>query len=517
MDLLNLVNPFLFYMIIGNRIGYKISSLGKTIFQTFNPRLNQCNEEHFVEAIDSEIEEALFLAKKAFEEYQFFSGEQRNNFLKEIHSQICLNEKTVIEFYCKESGLTEIRAQVELNRTKQQLLNFADLILIDEWRSIRHESPDYNRHPVKPELKKALFPIGPVVVFGASNFPFAYSTIGGDTVAALAAGCSVVFKSHPMHAGTSDLMASLVIKAAQRTGMPEGIFSHLNTKDYLVGEKLVQHQFVKAIGFTGSVKGGKSILELVGKREELIPVFAEMGSSNPVVVLTNKVNTDKIENWTDLLAESITNSAGQFCTKPGLLFVLNDDLLDSFKDHLISKTLSKDFQCMLHPDMHNHFQALVDQRRDLIEVIEKQGNPNPNFAKPTLGFCSGKVFLANPNLQDEVFGPFSMMIVCDSMEELLLALSSLHGQLTGSIFCEEEVIQENIGIIIRMQSKVGRMIFNGVPTGVEIVSAMHHGGPYPASSDSRFTAVGIDSIKRFVRPVSFQNYPEKLLPSFLNF
>lgn len=172
---------------------------------------------------------------------------------------------------------------------------------------------------------------------------------------------------------------------------------------------------------------------------------------------------------------------------------------------------------MLHPDMHNHFQALVDQRRDLIEVIEKQGNPNPNFAKPTLGFCSGKVFLANPNLQDEVFGPFSMMIVCDSMEELLLALSSLHGQLTGSIFCEEEVIQENIEIINRMQSKVGRMIFNGVPTGVEIVPAMHHGGPYPASSDSRFTAVGIDSIKRFVRPVSFQNYPEILLPSFLNF
>lgn len=501
-------------MIVGNRVGYQILKGGNSSFQTLNPRLNEFNDVHIYEATDDEIILAIELAESAFYEYSKISGFKKSLFFQDIVQLMESQERELYELYCCESGLDQERAKVELTRTKKQILNFASFIASDEWRFCSSEIPDKNSVPSKPELIKGLFPLGPVVVFGASNFPFAYSTIGGDSISALAAGCPVIVKSHPLHAGTGDLIAKIVIQAAIKNDMPEGIFSNLNSNDYSLGEKLIENPKIKAIGFTGSINGGKAIMRLAQKREEPIPVFAEMGSSNPVIILPS-VLRDSAGLWSMNLSNSITNSAGQFCTKPGLLFLVKDEYSTELIDMLVNNVVSKDFQCMLSSSMCSNYNKILKEREGFVKLNYRQGDVKPNYAKPTIGICNSSVFLENEFLAEEVFGPFSLVVECENIDSLKRCISSLKGQLTGTILTDsnEELIET--GIIEILQLKVGRMIYNGVPTGVEVVESMQHGGPYPSSSESQTTAVGIDAIYRFVRSICFQNFDHKILPEFL--
>lgn len=495
-----------------------MSTLGNTTYKTFNPELNQENDTLFIEANTIEIEEAITLASKTFDIYKNISGIKKSEFLNAIADEIVALDEVLIKIYCSESGLPIQRAYVERERTIFQLRSFANLVKNGSWVQASIDTSEPDRKPVaKPDIRKINIPIGPVVVFGASNFPLAYSTAGGDTASALAAGCPVIVKSHPMHAGTGELVASAIIKAANKTGMPNGVFSNLNSSDISVGQKLVMHPKIKAVGFTGSIKGGRALLDLASKREEPIPVFAEMGSVNPVVILPKalKNNTDA---WAAKYAKSITLSTGQFCTNPGLMLSVKSKSLDRFIQLLSNNITQINPSCMLHPNIAKSYDEnkhTACNQKGVNTVAQLTTKPKANYASQTITTVNGNDFLNNPTLHQEVFGPYSIIVQCESLEQLELIINKLEGQLTGTIISDENEAEDYPSLISALQNKVGRMIFNGVSTGVEVCSSMVHGGPYPASTDSRFTAVGINSIKRWVRPFSFQNWPNNLLPEEL--
>jgi alpha-ketoglutaric semialdehyde dehydrogenase len=499
-----------------NSVGYKLSALGTRTFQTFNPVENSYNETIFVEAVSQEVEEAVLLASNAFEELKGISHLKRATFLNRIADKLAENEEVILQQYILESGLTLDRAKVEMKRTISQLSSFSALVKENNWREISIDQADTSRIPTKPDLRKMLFGVGPVVVFGASNFPLAYSTIGGDSVAALAAGCPVIVKSHPLHSGTGELVAQCVIEAAKETEMPNGIFSNLNAQGFEVGETLVKHPLVKAVGFTGSIKGGRALFDLANQRPEPIPVFAEMGSVNPVIILPNSLEK-KIDEWSTLYADSISASCGQFCTNPGLLFCVKSKGSDEFIKQLTKKLLHNDAQTMLHPSIYSSFERLKTERLEdeTVRCFEKEGELISNVGRQTIAVVSGKNFQNNPSLEEEVFGPFSLVVECESVNEIIACLKNLNGQLTASVLGEVDEVNHQLDLLKVLQNKVGRIVFNGVPTGVEVCPSMHHGGPYPASTDARFTAVGIDSIKRFARPIAFQNCPDQILPDEL--
>lgn len=501
-----------------NYIGKTLSARGDKTYQTFNPLLNIPNEPLFYEATNAEIEEAVTLATEAFHSYGKLSGARKAIFLDTIADEILALDDTLISTYCSETGLPEGRAKGERGRTIGQLRSFAKLVREGSWVEATIDTPDPQREPLpKPDIRKMLVPLGPVVVFGASNFPFAFSTAGGDTASALAAGCPVIVKSHPMHAGTGELVASAIISAAQKTKMPDGVFSNLNSSGIDVGTRLVEHHGVKAVGFTGSIRGGRALFDLGSKREEPIPVFAEMGSINPVVLLPGAL-TSKGREWAATYAESITLATGQFCTNPGLLLGIKGEPLDNFIAELSDEIVKKEPTSMLHPNILGAYE------KNRLKVMAEEGTTvaanyheevQPNFARQTVLSVAGNTFLKNPALHQEVFGPYSLVVQCADAGELEEVISRLEGQLTGTLVAEETEMSSYSGVISALQNRVGRMIFNGVPTGVEVCAAMHHGGPYPSSTDSRFTSVGIHAIKRWVRPVSFQDWPDRLLPDEL--
>lgn len=503
-------------MITGkNYIGNLLSSLGTVKFKTFNPKLNKENEVEFSEASEAEINKAASLAAEAFKQYRHFSGAQKGEFLNEIVKEIELLDELLINTYCLESGLPKERAVSERERTLFQLRSFADLLKEGSWVEATIETADKNRKPTpKPDLRKMNIPLGPVAVFGASNFPLAYSTAGGDTASALASGCPVIVKSHPMHAGTGELVASAIIKAAEKTGMPNGVFSNLNSSGIEVGTALVKNKEIKAVGFTGSLNGGRALFDLASKREEPIPVFAEMGSINPILILPEalKKNANK---WAKTYADSITLGSGQFCTNPGLIIGIESSNLNDFINKLEKEIIKIEPSCMLHPHIVNSYERKKDemlQQNDVKKVGTYTKFIAPNYGRQALITVEGSTFLKNSTLHQEVFGPFSVIVQCKNKGELSLVLASLEGQLTGTVIGEKEELKKNVDLLSQLQNRVGRMIINGVPTGVEVCTAMVHGGPYPASTDSRFTAVGVNSIKRWIRPFSFQNYPNELLP-----
>ncbi|MBA82486.1 MULTISPECIES: aldehyde dehydrogenase (NADP(+)) [unclassified Leeuwenhoekiella] len=506
-------------MITGkNYIGSGLSATGTETYKTFNPKLNSENEWDFTEATEAEVDEAAQIATEAFAVYKQKSDKERAAFLRAIAEEIEALGQEVIDAYTAESGLPEGRAMGERGRTIGQLNSFAALLEQGDWvqATIDHGNPDRSPAP-KPDLRKMQIAIGPVAVFGASNFPFAFSTAGGDTASALAAGCPVIVKSHPMHAGTGELISSAVIKAAEKTGMPNGIFSNLNSKGISVGEQLVKHPAIKAVGFTGSIKAGTALTKLGANRKEPIPVYAEMGSINPVVILPEALKA-KGETWAQKYAGSINLGAGQFCTNPGLILGIEGAELDTFGKHLAAELGQQPANCMLHPNIHNSYESGKQKMLDangtevLAVALEAEG---ANDGKPALVKVSADDFLANPNLHSEVFGPFSMLVACTSKAQLLEVLNTLEGQLTGSLIAEATEVTGYTDVIDALRSRVGRILFNGVPTGVEVCSAMHHGGPFPSTSDSKFTSVGNDAIYRWVRPVSYQDWPQEFLPDAL--
>jgi len=505
-------------MITGkNYIGNLLASIGTKTFKTFNPQTNLENDIVFHEASEIEIDKAVELAAEAFKKFKKISGVKKSDFLNEIANEIEALGDELIKTYCLETGLLEGRAIGERGRTIFQLRSFANLVKDGSWVEAVIDTAKPDRKPIpKVDIRKMLVPLGPVVVFGASNFPLAYSTAGGDTAAAFAAGCSVIVKSHPMHAGTGELVASAIINAAEKTGMPNGVFSNLNSSGIEVGVALVKHPEVKAVGFTGSIRGGRALYDMAAQRSEPIPVFAEMGSVNPVVILPSAAK-NKGDDWAKTYAESITMGSGQFCTNPGLILGIKGDDLNNFIQVLAEEIVKIEPSCMLHPNIigayeYNKAKMLAQKGLEIAATINKE--VSVNYGRQAITTVEGTTFLENSNLHQEVFGPFSMVVQCENSTQLETIISNLEGQLTGTVLAENELENYN-NIVDALQNRVGRIIFNGVPTGVEVCPSMVHGGPYPASTDSRFTAVGNASIKRWVRPFSYQSWPNELLPDEL--
>ncbi|MFT4698903.1 MAG: alpha-ketoglutaric semialdehyde dehydrogenase [Flavobacteriaceae bacterium] len=501
-----------------NHIGNQRSAKGTKTYKTFNPLLNIENDQVFYEATSEEINQAVDLASDAFKVFSKKSPKEKAIFLRAITEEILAMGDDLIAMYQSETGLPEGRAKGERGRTIGQLISFADMLEDGNWVEATIDTADLDRAPIpKQDIRKMLIPLGPVVVFGASNFPFAYSTAGGDTASALAAGCPVICKSHPMHAGTSEMVSEAINRAAIKTGMPTGVFSNLNSSGIEVGVELVKHPGVKAVGFTGSIKGGRALYNIASERPEPIPVFAEMGSVNPVVLLPEAIQK-RGEALAKTYAGSITLGTGQFCTNPGLLIGIKSDGFSTFIDTLSSEIIKISPSCMLHPNIIGNYERNKEnalQQNGLLVTADYTDEVSTNYARQTIVTVEGATFLENTTLHQEVFGPFSMVVQCKDAHELETIIQQLEGQLTGTILAEQEELAKYSSIVDALQNRVGRIIFNGVPTGVEVCPAMLHGGPYPSSTDSRFTAVGLHAVKRWVRPFSFQSWPNSLLPDEL--
>ncbi len=505
-------------MIEQNIIGHELSAKGIYTISGFDPVKMEALPGKFAVATEPEVELAMRKAYEAWRVYRHFSGQQKGAFLRVIAEEIENLGNTLIQRATAESGLPEGRILGERGRTCGQLRLFAQLVEEGSWVEAVIDTAQPDRTPApKPDIRKMLVAIGPVIVFSASNFPLAFSTAGGDTASALAAGCSVIVKAHESHPGTNALVAGAIQKAAQKTNMPDGVFSTLYGNGFWLGQTLVKHPLAKAVAFTGSHRGGKALFDLGNQREEPIPVFAEMGSVNPIFLLP-----ERLKNATPELAKQIADSvnlgAGQFCTNPGLLVCIEDEHTPGFVEALKAAFATQPQLTMLNPGIYQNY---IQNKRSLLNISEVEtefaasDSDGLLNAPPAMASAMAKDFLANPNLQQEIFGPFSLLVKCKNRLEMEAVAAALHGQLTATIMGEAAEIPIYSTLIENLQEKVGRLIFNGVPTGVEVGHAMQHGGPYPATTDSRFTSVGTSAIKRFARPIAFQNSPNELLPAAL--
>ena len=488
-----------------NHIGYQESALGNHVFFGIDPTTNKPFETAFHQATSEEVNKALEKAKDAAEIYRRISIEKRVFFLEAIAEKLRQNQEELIHWFCAESALPRDRAETEFNRSCFQFEYYAQAVETGYALEIKIDSANPDRVPnPKPSLVKMNVPVGPVVVFGASNFPFAYSVLGGDVASALAAGCPVLVKAHAMHPHTSSVSAQLILETAQECEMPDGIFSHLLAEDFTVGQQLVQDSRTKAVGFTGSIGGGMALQKLINERPEPISLYAEMGSSNPIV-LSKEALAKRGSQIAKQISASVLLNAGQFCTSPGLLFVEETADFNRFKEGIGNYFAQSDLQCMLHPGISKRYFERVEEHAAFVNVLYK-GKAEGNYIQPTLAEVDGKTFLSNSKIQEEIFGSYLTIIVCENETELKACVASLQGQLTMSLYAEPE--EETTDLLFLLSSKAGRIIFNGVPTGVEVSFAQQHGGPFPSSLNSYFTSVGWDAIKRFQRPVTFQNFPE---------
>lgn len=472
----------------------------------------------YKDATIPQIESALQEAQIAFLSYKNSNGKKKAEFLRAIADEIEALGQELVSTAMRETNLPEARIVGERGRTTGHCRMFADLVEQGSWVEARVDTALPDRAPLpKPDIRKMLVPIGPVVVFGAANFPLAYSAAGGDTASALAAGCPVIVKAHPAHADTSELVAGAIKKAMDKTGMPKGVFQHLHGSGFEVGQALVKHPLTKAVGFTGSLAGGKALFDLACQRAQPIPVFAEMSSINPVILLPETLN-QQAEKTATALVSSITLGVGQFCTNPGLIVAIQNEALDRFVKSLSEGINNALPGTMLHQGIaDNYNKRLAHSLEQKGVTVEGQSSTNANASqgKPSVASTQASTFLKNPLLAEEVFGPFSLIIKCKDVNELHAVVSHLNGQLTASIFGDEVEIAKYSSLVNTLIEKAGRIIINGVPTGVEVCPSMNHGGPFPSTTDSRFTAVGTDAIKRFVRPVAFQSFPNTLLPEEL--
>jgi 2,5-dioxopentanoate dehydrogenase len=463
------------------------------------------------------VDDAMKASWEAFAQYKILPLKRRSELLKAIAIEIESLGDDLLNTCRKETNLPEARLRNERARTMFQLNNYADACEKGDWLELRIDTSDSKRTPPKPDIRKMLVPLGPVAVFGASNFPFAYSTAGGDTASALAAGCSVVVKGHPAHPQTSLMVAGAISKAVHKCGLPTGLFTHIAHSGIEVGKELVMHPYTKAVGFTGSHQGGKAIWEMANARKEPIPVFAEMSSINPVYLLPQKLKQQHAE-LARMLAASITLGAGQFCTNPGIIIGLQGNDLDLFAAALSEEIKKIAPVPMLHTGIADNFRktrARVMEQAGVTAVAETATSAAPDQDIPSVAFTNGAAFLNNPVLKTEVFGSFSLIVKCRDINEMAAVAKNMEGQLTATLLATVSDIHECETMVEEIKNHCGRIIINNVPTGVEVCVAMQHGGPWPATTDSRFTSVGADAIKRFARPLSFQNWPDELLPNEL--
>ncbi|MEJ1238236.1 aldehyde dehydrogenase (NADP(+)) [Chryseolinea sp. T2] len=487
---------------------------GKETFASVHAATGSETQHTFYEATDEEINDAVEAAVDAFETYGKVTHAERAKFLRTIAKEIEQLGDMLLETASSETGLGLERLRGERGRTMNQLNAFASFIEDGSWLRIIIDRADPERKPLpKPDLRQMQVPIGPVAVFGASNFPLAFSVAGGDTAAALASGCPVVFKAHPAHPATCELAATAIMRAVEKCELPAGTFSMLHGRSNRVGGALVTHPHIKAVAFTGSFRGGKALFDQAVRRPEPIPVYAEMGSVNPVLILPSVAKRNRT-NVAKQLAGSITLGSGQFCTNPGLLMMSGGDETQDFLSELATELATIQPATMLTSTICNSYIEGIKNQRAVEGVKSLTDGPSSN-PSPHLAWISAADAVTHPHVLEEVFGPSSMAVVASSMDELLAFAKSLPGQLTATVLGEESEIGEAAPLIDVLRQKVGRIIFNGYPTGVEVSPAMVHGGPYPATTDARSTSVGTTAIYRFTRPVCFQNFPQQLLPAEL--
>lgn len=451
----------------------------------------------FAIATRNEVARSVEAAHEVFPFYGNSTLKIRAAFLGHIIEALTKEKEAILMAYQTESQLTQGRAEGEFGRTIHQIQCFVELLEQGDYLQATLHHPEEGA-----EIRKMLQPIGPVAVFGASNFPLAFSTAGGDTISALAAGCPVIVKAHPYHPMTSFLVAQAIHAAVVTAGLPLGVFSHLQSDSHSLGQALVEHPQLCGVGFTGSFKGGKALYDLAQQRPVPIPLFAEMGSINPMVLFPGMLSH---ENVPQELGDSICLGSGQFCTNPGLIIAFGEhSLLDKLETKLTQVLLSKEAQPMVHEAIAKGYKEKLTHLKGQLKLTAG--------AQAALGVVTAKQFLNNPVFQEELFGPYSLLVRCSSLEEVKEILLALDGQLTLSLLGTQEDQPQLKQLLPIAQQKAGRILFQGVPTGVAVTQAMMHGGPFPASTDGRFSAVGTDAIYRWLRPVSYQDCPEALLP-----
>lgn len=502
-----------------NVIGARLSALGHNTFFGYDPREGKKIEPAFHEATPEEVDRAMQLAADASGSLGALSDGKIASFLRAIADEIGAIGDALIDRASLESGLGRERLAGERARTMNQLRMFADLVEEGSFVDARIDVALPDRKPLpRPDLRRMLIPIGPVVVFGASNFPLAFSVAGGDTASALAARNPVVVKGHPAHPGTSELVAGAIRRAVEKSGLPDGTFSLLHAVDPAISISLVQHPAAKAVGFTGSERAGRAILDAAAQRPDPIPAYVEMGSINPVFVLPGAV-----ANAADSLAQGLFNSinlgVGQFCTCPGLIVGRDDSAFQDLRAKLAESFSHAPPGTMLYPNILKGYQDALHRAEGIPGVsagkTSRASSPEKTEAAPALLETDANTWLANEELSSEIFGPAAIVVNCASGQSMLEIAQSLPGTLTATIHGTPDDLKQNGELLRVLAAKAGRLIFNGFPTGVEVSPAMHHGGPYPATGDAKFTSVGTAAILRFLRPVCYQNFPQETLPEQL--
>lgn len=489
------------------------------VVRATNPATGEALEPAFGSGTAADVDAACALAAAAFDTYRAASLEQRALFLEAIADGIIALGDTLVERVIAESGLPRGRVEGERGRTVGQLRLFAAVVRAGRFLSPTSDTPLPERTPPRPDLRSQKIPLGPAAIFGASNFPLAFSVAGGDTAAALAAGCPVVVKAHPLHLGASELVGRVIQHAVAAAGFPEGVFSLLiDDQANTVSAALVQHPAIQSVAFTGSRRVGRILIDLAAKRLVPIPVYAEMSSINPVFLLPAA-----LEQRADAIAQgfvdSITLGTGQFCTKPGIVIGIAGDAFDRFRTTAQASLEAKPATTMLAMGIQLAYTRGVERWQGDADVqllaVGSLAVPNSCGGQPKLFATTGKHFLQTPSLLEEVFGPASLLIECGDFDEVLAVANHLDGQLTATLHLEEADTASAGRLLPILERKAGRILANGFPTGVEVSYAMVHGGPFPATSDSRSTSVGATAIDRFLRPVCYQNLPGSLLPASL--
>ena len=485
---------------------------GGETFTARNAATGAAVEPFFASSSMEELDAAASASAQAFAAYLTSSVVQRAGLLRAIAVGLETKTALLVSRAMLETGLPEGRLHGKIGRTCGQLRLFASVIEEGSWQNTCIDTALPDRKPLpRPDLRSMLFPVGPVAVFGASNFPLAFSVAGGDTASALAAGNPVIVKAHSAHPGTSEIVAAVITGAVNQNNMHPGVFSMLFDKGIKLGQALVKHPAIQSVAFTGSKRGGRALMDLAASRECPIPCFTEMSSVNPVFVLPGALaNNPRLR--AKGLHSSFTLGAGQFCTKPGLIFLPESDGAGVFRDEIDSLTAACESFTMLTHEIADAYHRGVAERHARGVDIKAASSATSPQTHAVIFQTDIATFRQNPLLQEEIFGPSALLVSWSNRDDLLAAADSLEGHLTATILGNQDDLAGNQDLVAILERKVGRLVFNGYPTGVEVSYAMVHGGPYPATSDGRFTSVGAQAILRFVRPRCYQNFPQTSLP-----
>ena len=504
-------------MIETSLIGSSRGEQTGSTFRAVNPKTGTNSETEYSHSTEGEVQRSCELAQLATQSMAALSAKDKADFLRLVADRIDGAVDQIVSVMTAETGLPEARVRGETGRTSGQLRMFAGLVEEGSWVDARIDRAIPERQPIpKPDLRAMLRPVGPVAVFCASNFPLAFSVAGGDTASAWAAGCPVIVKAHHAHPGTALLVGQLIVQAVKESGLPEGAFSLLFGEGRTIGQALVKNSLIKAVGFTGSRSGGRALFDLASQRKEPIPVFAEMSSINPIFLLP-ELTEEKMEEIAEGLYTSATLGVGQFCTNPGIVFYPDNKEGAIFRNVYVEKMKLFTASSMLHRGIRESYDLEIQEiaKQEGVEELFRSDAP-VGGGGCDVGTCVLSTtldsFLNNSKLASEIFGPATLLVSYQNKDDLLKVANGLEGQLTASLFGLEENLSEYENLLDILETKAGRLLFNQFPTGVEVCESMVHGGPYPATTDSRTTSVGTGAILRFARPVCYQGFPDDFLP-----